>query len=102
MGHERLADQAEEISDIAELLTAIHEQGRQTYDLVRALVALLTPAEGGREGPTLEELLAKIMAQQKEIIALGRQNQNAITSMGQTLPGAVVEAMDERRISRSC
>ena len=71
MGHDRVTVPDEDQESTREMLAAIHEQGRQTYELVRALIALLTPAEGGREGPTLEELLAKIMAQQKEIIDIG-------------------------------
>ena len=83
------------------MLAAIHKQGRQTYELVRALIALLTPAEGGREGPTLEELLAKIMAQQREIIDIGKQTQTDLDALGTGLPGAVVEALEGRRSPRS-
>ena len=79
-----------------EILTAILEQGRQTLELVKALIGLLTPA-GDREGPTLEELLAKIMAQQTQIITIGKMTQSDLDRLAKTLPDAVVIAMGERR-----
>ena len=54
-----------------DLLAAIHEQVRQTLELVGTIVSLLMPKEGGREGPTLEELLAKLLSQQQQIIMIG-------------------------------
>jgi hypothetical protein len=80
-----------------EILAAILEQGRQTLELVKALVGLLTP-KGEREGPTLEELLAKIMAQQTQLIMIGRMTQADLDRLSKTLPDAVVDAMDERRV----
>jgi hypothetical protein len=79
-----------------EMLTAILDQSRQTFDLVKALVGLLTP-KGDREGPTLEELLAKIMAQQTQIITIGKMTQADLDRLGKSLPDAVVGAMNERR-----
>src|ERR1700761_6565751 len=79
-----------------EILAAILEQGRQTLELVKALVGLLTP-KGEREGPTLEELLAKIMAQQAQLITIGKMTQADLDRLGKTLPDAVVDAMEERR-----
>jgi hypothetical protein len=79
-----------------EILATILDQGRQTLELVKALVGLLTP-KGDREGPTLEELLAKIMAQQTQIITIGKMTRAELDRLGKTLPDAVAEAMDERR-----
>ena len=79
-----------------DLLAAIHDQGRQTLELVKALIGLLTP-KGDRQGPTLEELLAKIMAQQTQIITIGKMTQGDLDRLGKTLPEAVADAMDERR-----
>lgn len=53
---------AGEPDDIRETLVAIQEQGRRTQELVRALVGLLQPKEGGRDGPSLEELVAAMVA----------------------------------------
>lgn len=83
-----------------EILSAILDQGRQTLELVKALVGLLTP-KGEREGPTLEELLAKIMAQQTQIITIGRMTQSDLDRLGKGLPEAVVDALEERRVQPS-
>ncbi len=79
-----------------EILTAILEQGRQTLELVKALVSLLAP-KGEQEGPTLEELLAKIMAQQSQLITIGKMTQADLDRLGKALPEAVVDAIEERR-----
>ena len=79
-----------------EILTAILDQGRQTLELVKALVGLLTP-KAERDGPTLEELLAKIMAQQSQLITIGKMTQADVDRLGKSLPEAVVDAMEERR-----
>jgi hypothetical protein len=80
-----------------EILAAILDQGRQTLELVKALVGLLAP-KGEREGPTLEELLAKIMAQQAQLITIGKMTQADLDRLGKTLPDVVVDAMEERRV----
>jgi hypothetical protein len=79
-----------------EILSAILDQGRQTLELVKALIGLLTP-KGEREGPTLEELLAKIVAQQSQIITIGKMAQVDLDRLGKTLPEAVADAIEERR-----
>jgi DNA repair protein RadC len=79
-----------------EILAAILEQGRQTLELVKALVGLLAP-KGEQEGPTLEELLAKIMAQQSQLITIGKMTQADLDRIGKALPEAVVDAIEERR-----
>ena len=84
-----------------DLLAAIHEQGRQTLELVGTIVSLLMPKEGGREGPTLEELLAKLMSQQQQIIMIGKATQADLDRLGKTLPDAVAEVIDGNRSLRS-
>ena len=79
-----------------EILAAILEQGRQTLELVKALVGLLA-LKGEQEGPTLEELLAKIMAQQSQLITIGKMAQADLDRIGRALPEAVVDAIEERR-----
>ena len=85
---------------LREMLLDIHEQGRLTLELVRTLVTLLLPKEV-REGPTLEELLAKIVAQQREIITIGKMTQADIDALGKTLPEAVADAVEGHRALRS-
>ena len=84
-----------------DLLAAIHEQGRQTLELVGTIVSLLMPKEGGREGPTLEELLAKLLSQQQQIITIGKATQADVDRLGKTLPDAVAEVIDGTRSLRS-
>ena len=84
-----------------DLLVAIHEQGRQTLELVGTIVSLLMPKEGGREGPTLEELLAKLLSQQQQIIVIGKATQADVDLLGKTLPDAVAEVIDGNRSRRS-
>jgi len=84
-----------------DLLAAIHEQGRQTLELVGTIVSLLMPKEGGREGPTLEELLAKLLSQQQQIIMIGKATQADLDRLGKTLPDAVAEVIDGNRSLRS-
>ena len=79
-----------------EILAAILEQGRRTLELVKALVSLLAP-KGEQEGPILEELLAKIMAQQSQLITIGKMTQADLDRLGKALPEAVVDAIEERR-----
>jgi len=86
-------------SDAAEdraLLVAIEEQGRQTLELLRALVALLTPKEGGREGPSLEELLTTIIMQGREQIGILKTIQEEQIRSAETLPQAVADAVLEQ------
>jgi len=84
-----------------DLLAAIHEQGRQTLELVGTIVSLLMPKEGGREGPTLEELLAQLLSQQQQIIMIGKATQADLDRLGKTLPDAVAEVLDGNRSLRS-
>ena len=84
-----------------DLLVAIHEQGRQTLELVGTIVSLLMPKEGGREGPTLEELLAKLLSQQQQIIMIGKATQADVDRLGKTLQDAVAEVIDGNRSLRS-
>ena len=82
--------------EIRASLAAIEQQGHQTLELVRALVGLLLPKEGGREGPTFEELLAALIAQQREAIAVSRATQAELTRLGATLPAEVAEAVQNQ------
>ena len=66
-----------------ETLAIIRDQTRQTLELVKALVELLLAKEGGREGPTLEELLAVLIAQQRDILTGVRHLQIDISAIAQ-------------------
>jgi hypothetical protein len=100
MGRERAAGLGAgaepETRDVHQALTAIEAQGRQTLELVKALVTLLMPKEGGREGPSLEDLLAQMIAQQREAIQIGRATHGELQRLARTLPDAVAEAVEGR------
>jgi len=66
-----------------ETLAIIRDQTRQTLELVKALVELLLAKEGGREGPTLEELLAVLIAQQRDILTGVRHLHTDISAIAQ-------------------
>ncbi len=81
---------------IEEKLGAIESQGRQTLELLKALIGMLLPKEGAREGLSLEELLAKLVAQQREAITIGKITQADLRRFRETLPAAVAEAVGTR------
>ena len=61
-------------------LAIIREQTREGLELLRALVGLLMN-KPERDGPTLEDLIAALLAQQRDMLILLRQiatDQNAI------------------------
>ena len=66
-----------------ETLVIIRDQTRQTLELVKALVELLLSKEGGREGPTLEDLLAVLIAQQRDIVTVVRHLQTEVMAIAQ-------------------
>jgi len=68
---------------------------------VGTIVSLLMPKEGGREGPTLEELLANLLSQQQQIIMIGKATQADVDRLGKALPDAVAEAVDGHRALHS-
>jgi hypothetical protein len=79
-------------------LATIREQTRECLDLVRALVGLLIN-KPEREGPTLEDLIAALVAQQRDGLVLLRQiasDQGAILDRLPALPqdGASTGAND--------
>lgn len=61
-------------------LTVIREQTREILELVRNLVGLLLP-KGDGEGPKLEDLIAALVAQQRDILVATRQIQSDIQAL---------------------
>lgn len=69
-------------------LVIIREQTRECLELLRALVGLLVN-KPEREGPTLDDLIAALVAQQRDALVLLRQiasDQGAILDRLPTLP----------------
>jgi hypothetical protein len=90
------ASHPDEQDTTREILTAILDQGCQTLELVKALVALITP-KGERNGPTLEDLLGKILNQQTQIITIAKTTQVDLARLGKTLPHDVIETIAAAR-----
>jgi hypothetical protein len=74
LGTRRPIASSEEGSTVAEDLVAIREQTRETLELVRSLVSLLLPKDSG-DGPKLEDLIAALVAQQRDMLVAIRQIQ---------------------------
>lgn len=49
-------------------IAIIREQTRESLELLRSLVRLMLPREGAGEGRQLDELIAVLIAQQREIL----------------------------------
>jgi hypothetical protein len=71
--------------DIRATLATIRDQTGQTLELLRTLVSLIVPELGDREGPRLEELLAKLIVQQREILTIARRTQADVRAIGDRL-----------------
>jgi hypothetical protein len=72
--------------DIRETLATIQDQTGQTLELLRTLISLILPELGGREGPPLEELITRLIVQQREILTIARRIQADVRALGDRLP----------------
>ena len=66
-------------------LAAIEHNSRESLELLRSLVTLLLAKEAGHEGPRLEDLLAALIAQQRELLAVQRAMQSDIAAIANRL-----------------
>ena len=57
----------------------LQHQNAVIIALLDQLVALITPKEGEQEGPRLDELLARMIAQQTMIIDLSKRTVDSVT-----------------------
>lgn len=62
-------------------LAIIREQTRESLELLRSLVRLMLPREGGSEGRQLEELIAALVAQQRDILMGVRRVEADLTAL---------------------
>ncbi len=84
----RPAENGQEDAELGSDLAVIREQTRESLELLRALVGLLVN-KPEREGPTLEDLIAALIAQQRDALVLLRQiasDQGAILDRLPALP----------------
>jgi len=65
---------SEEEGSLTEQLGALRAETHEILELVRSLVSLLLP-KGDDDGPKLEDLIAALVAQQRDILIAVRQIQ---------------------------
>jgi predicted YcjX-like family ATPase len=80
------ADTSEMLSRIDASQNALLEAAHSTQDqletmmgLLRQLIDLLLPKESGQDGSRLDDLLARMIAQQSAMIELGKQTVACVT-----------------------
>ena len=72
--------------DMRETLATIQDQSRQTLELLRTLIGLIVPIVGDREGPPLEDLIATLVAQNRELLTIVRRIQADVRVIADSLP----------------
>ena len=73
----------------ADKIAVILDQTRETLELVRSLVALLLQQQGDSDGPKLEDLIAALVAQQRDILVCVHQVQADLAALHHRLDGVV-------------
>ena len=75
--------------DIRETLATIQDQSRQTLELLRTLIGFIVPILGDREGPPLEDLIATLVAQNRDLLTIARRIQADVRAIADRLPVVV-------------
>jgi hypothetical protein len=75
--------------DIREILATIQDQGRQTLELLRTLINLIVGIVGDREGPPLEDLIATLVAQNRDLLTIARRIHADVRAISDRLPAIV-------------
>jgi len=83
------AEAGDHEDSIRETLATILEQTRQTLELLRTLIGLIVPIVGDREGPPLEDLIATLIAQNRDLLTIARRIQADVRAIGDRLPAGV-------------
>lgn len=83
------AEAADHEDSIRETLATILEQTRQTLELLRTLIGLIVPIVGDREGPPLEDLIATLVAQNRDLLTIARRIQADVRAIGDRLAAGV-------------
>ena len=73
----------------ADIIGIILDQTRETLELVRSLVALLLQQHGDSTGPKLEDLIAALVAQQRDILVCVHQVQADLGALHHRLDRAI-------------
>jgi hypothetical protein len=83
------SDAGDHEESIRETLATILEQTRQTLELLRTLIGLIVPIVGDREGPPLEDLIATLVAQNRDLLTITRRIQADVRAIGDRLAAGV-------------
>jgi hypothetical protein len=83
------AEAGDHEDSIRETLATILEQTRQTLELLRTLIGLIVPIVGDREGPPLEDLIATLVAQNRDLLTIARRIQADVRAIGDRLHAGV-------------
>jgi len=75
--------------DIREILATVQDQGRQTLELLRTLINLIVGIVGDREGPPLEDLIATLVAQNRDLLTIARRIHTDVRAIGDRLRAVV-------------
>ena len=93
------AEAGDHEDSIRETLATILEQPRQTLELLRTLIGLIVPIVGDREGPPLEDLIATLVAQNRDLLTIARRIQADVRAIGDRLAAGVSSEQNSRRES---
>ena len=83
------AEAGDHEDSIRETLATILEQTHQTLELLRTLIGLIVPIVGDREGPPLEDLIATLVAQNRDLLTIARRIQADVRAIGDRLSTGV-------------
>jgi hypothetical protein len=83
------AEAGDHEDSIRDTLATILEQTRQTLELLRTLIGLIVPIVGDREGPPLEDLIATLVAQNRDLLTITRRIQADVRGIGDRLAAGV-------------
>jgi hypothetical protein len=67
------------------VLATIEGQTRQTLELLRTLIGLIVPMVDERDGPPLEDLIATLVAQNRDLLAIARRTLVDVRVIGDRL-----------------
>jgi hypothetical protein len=91
--------------DIRETLATIQDQSRQTLELLRTLIGLIVPIVGDREALPLDDLIAILVAQNRDLLTIVRRIHADVRAIADSLPALVTpdsnDQADESGTARS-
>ena len=88
------SDAGDHEDSIRETLAIIQDQSRQTLELLRTLIGLILPIVGDREGPPLEDLIATLVAQNRDLLTIARRIHADVRAISDRLPAPITTKQD--------